>query len=113
MSTQTESERLEMQLFGVTTGRWPATFTDGMIKAMLAAGDGISDLVFSPGRPPQVEKHGELTGVEFADVPLLEPEHTARVARELIQGNELSLRTLKDSGAADRRPVAARCDARR
>jgi twitching motility protein PilT len=101
MSTQTESERLELQLFGVTTGHWPATFTDAMIKTMLAAGEGISDLVFSPGRPPQVEKFGELTGVEVADLPLLEPEHTARVARELIRGNEHALRTLKESGAVD------------
>jgi len=101
MSTQTESERLELQLFGVTSGRWPATFTDGMIKTMLAAGEGISDLVFSPGRPPQVEKHGELTAVEIADVPVLEPDHTARVARELVNGNEHSLRTLNETGAAD------------
>jgi twitching motility protein PilT len=68
---------------------------------MLAAGEGISDLIFSPGRPPQVEQHGELTGVEVADVPTLETEHTARVALELIGGNEHALRTLKDSGACD------------
>jgi len=102
MSTTTsESERLELQLFGVTSGHWPATFTDGMIKTMLGAGEGVSDLVFSPGRPAQVEKHGELAGVEIADVPMLEPEHTARVARELIGGNEHALRTLKENGACD------------
>jgi twitching motility protein PilT len=97
----TESERLELQLFGVTTSQGPATFTDAMIKAMLGAGEGVSDLVFSPGRPAQVEKHGELTGVDIADVPMLEPEHTARVARELIGGNEHALRTLKENGACD------------
>jgi twitching motility protein PilT len=102
MSTTTsESERLELQLFGVTSGHWPATFTDGMIKTMLDAGEGVSDLVFSPGRPPQVEKHGELTGVEIADVPMLDAEHTGRVARELIGGNEHALRTLKENGACD------------
>jgi twitching motility protein PilT len=102
MSTATsESERLELQLFGVTSGHCPATFTDGMIKTMLDAGEGVSDLVFSPGRPAQVEKHGELAGVEIADVPMLEPEHTARVARELIGGNEHALRTLKENGACD------------
>jgi twitching motility protein PilT len=100
-ATATESERLELQLFGVTTDQRPATFTDGMIKAMLGAGEGVSDLVFSPGRPAQVEKHGELTGVDIADVPMLEAEHTARVARELIGGNEHALRTLKENGACD------------
>jgi twitching motility protein PilT len=100
-ATATESERLELQLFGVTTGQGPAAFTDGMIKTMLGAGEGVSDLVFSPGRPAQVEKHGELTGVDIADVPMLEAEHTARVARELIGGNEHALRTLKENGACD------------
>ena len=103
MTTTTTSgaERLELQIFGVTSGRWPSTFTDGLIKTMLAAGEGVSDLVFSPGRPPQVEKHGELTGVAVDEVTLLDPEHTARVARELIGGNEHALRTLKDNGACD------------
>jgi twitching motility protein PilT len=100
-ATATESERLELQLFGVTTSQGPATFTDGMIKTMLGAGEGVSDLVFSPGRPAQVEKHGELTGVDIADVPMLEAEHTARVARELVGGNEHALRTLKENGACD------------
>jgi twitching motility protein PilT len=100
-ATATESERLELQLFGVTTRQGPAAFTDGMIKTMLGAGEGVSDLVFSPGRPAQVEKHGELTGVDIADVPMLEAEHTARVARELIGGNEHALRTLKENGACD------------
>ena len=100
-ATATESERLELQLFGVMTDQRAATFTDGMIKTMLGAGEGVSDLVFSPGRPAQVEKHGELTGVDIADVQMLEAEHTARVARELIGGNEHALRTLKENGACD------------
>ena len=51
-----------------------------MILAMVGAGEGISDLIFSPGRPPQVEQHGELTAVSIPDITVLEPEHTARVA---------------------------------
>ena len=73
-----------------------------MIKTMLGAGEGVSDLVFSPGRPAQVEKHGELDRRRHRrDVPMLEAEHTARVARELIGGNEHALRTLKENGACD------------
>ena len=30
---------------------------------MLDVGTGISDLIFSPGRPPQVERYGELVAV--------------------------------------------------
>ena len=32
--------------------------TAGLINGMLDSGKGISDLIFSPGRPPQVEQHG-------------------------------------------------------
>jgi twitching motility protein PilT len=72
-----------------------------MILAMLDAGEGISDLVFSPGRPPQVELHGELIGVPILQVPVLQPDHTARVARELIGGYEQALRALKEEGSCD------------
>ena len=96
-----DTERLELQLFGPPPAASSSTFTDAMIQAMLAAGEGISDLVFSPGRPPQVEQHGELMGVDIPDVPLLEPAHTARIARELIGGSEHALRTLKENGACD------------
>ena len=68
---------------------------------MLDSGKGISDLIFSPGRPPQVEKHGELIAVAFPDLPMLRADDTARVARDLIGGNEHALRTLKEQGACD------------
>ena len=42
--------------------------------AMLDSGRGISDLVFSPGRPPQVEKQGHLTAVAIPQLPLLKPQ---------------------------------------
>jgi twitching motility protein PilT len=72
-----------------------------MIMAMLDSGEGISDLIFSPGRPPQVERHGHLAPVEIPQVPVLEPEHTARIARELIAGNGQALLTLNEHGACD------------
>jgi twitching motility protein PilT len=72
-----------------------------LIGAMLASGKGISDLVFSPGRPPQVEKQGHLVAVSVPQMPLLRAEDTARIAGELLRGNETALRTLKEQGAAD------------
>ena len=68
---------------------------------MLDSGKGISDLVFSPGRAPQVEKQGHLTPVLVPGLPMLRPEDTARIAGELIRGNETALKTLKDQGACD------------
>src|SRR3979490_1763730 len=75
--------------------------TPALIMAMLESGQGISDLIFSPGRPPQVEQHGELVPVAVPAVPVLRPDDTARVARDLIGANEQALRTLKDEGACD------------
>src|SRR6185437_1277877 len=89
------SKALEAILFGAAAAGPAKIGTPALLAAMLAAGDGISDLVFSPGRPPQVEQHGELEPVAVPEVPVLLPEDTARVARELIGGNELTLQTLK------------------
>src|SRR4029450_1105816 len=55
----------------------------------------------SPGRPPQVEKQGQLTPVPFQQLSILRPDDTARIAGELLRGNETALRTLKEQGACD------------
>jgi twitching motility protein PilT len=75
--------------------------TPALIRALLDSGSGISDLVFSPSRPPQVEQHGELVSVSIPELPLLRPEDTSRIAADLIAGNEQALRTLKDEGSCD------------
>ena len=92
---------LETSLFGTASGDASGKFAAAMIMAMLDSGEGISDLIFSPGRPPQVERHGHLTAVQIPQVPELEPEHTARIARELIAGNGQALLTLHEHGACD------------
>jgi twitching motility protein PilT len=87
-------------LFGATPGS-PAVPTPALITAMLDSGKGISDLIFSPHRPPQVEQSGELVAVAVPELPMLRPDDTAHVARDLIGGNLQALRTLKDQGACD------------
>jgi twitching motility protein PilT len=80
----------------------PAVFsTPVVIGAMLDAGTGVSDLVFSPGRPPQVEKHGELTRVAVKELPVLRVSDTVRLARDIVGDNKIALRALKEQGAAD------------
>jgi twitching motility protein PilT len=91
----------DVLLFG-SPGSAPASLsTPAVIAAMLDSGDGISDLIFSPGRPPQVEKLGELTPVAIPDLPVLRPEDTARVARDLIAGNAHARQALEQQGACD------------
>jgi twitching motility protein PilT len=91
---------LERALFGAAA-EGTSKLGPAMILAMLDAGDGISDLIFSPGRPSQIERHGNLIGVQVPGIAVLHPEHTARVACELIGGNEQALRALKEQGACD------------
>jgi twitching motility protein PilT len=86
-------------LFGTSDAR--AIATPVLIQQMLDSGDGISDLVFSPGRPPQVERYGELVTVPIAELPSLRPEDTAGIARDLIHDHETYLRTLLDTGSSD------------
>ena len=90
---------LNATLFGTSEVR--AVPTDTIIKSMLDVGAGISDLIFSPGRPPQVERYGELVEVKVDGLATLRNEDTAAIASDLIRGNEVVLRTLKDSGSTD------------
>ena len=98
LSTTAQYERF---LLGDALDAAPAVTTPTIIDAMLASGKGISDLIFSPARPPQVEQHGELTPVEIAGLSPLQPADISRIARDLIGGNNQALRTLTEQGACD------------
>ena len=91
----------DLQNFNPATTSTDAVSTSALIGAMLDSGKGISDLIFSPGRPPQVEKHGELTPVAIPQVPVLEAEDTARIARDLVGDNETALKALREEGSCD------------
>jgi twitching motility protein PilT len=90
---------LDSALFGSNPA--PAIATTTLIQHLLDSGDGISDLVFSPGRPPQVERFGVLIPVPIEPLALLKPADTAAIARDLIKDNLTVLRSLRDSGACD------------
>ncbi|HTI38901.1 MAG TPA: PilT/PilU family type 4a pilus ATPase [Vicinamibacterales bacterium] len=95
------SASFEAQLFGERSAQASGVATDDLIHAMLDIGTGVSDLIFSPGRPPQVERHGELTPVPVPGCASMRAPDTLQVARDLIGGNEHALQTLRDQGACD------------
>ena len=101
MATASTDISLETQLFGPPPAQPPTIATDALIHAMLDSGAGISDLIFSPGRPPQVERHGELQVVPIPECSPLHATDTAQVARDLIGGNAHALALLKEQGACD------------
>jgi len=72
-----------------------------ILRTMLAVSDKVSDLIFSPGRPPQVELIGKLTPVAVAGLERLLPQHTTAIGKLLIGQNELALRSLEQTGSAD------------
>jgi twitching motility protein PilT len=72
-----------------------------LITAMIDAGPGVSDLVFSPGRPPQVEMSGKLVPVSHPGADMLLPDDTMKIAGELLRGNKHAIDSLKDQGACD------------
>jgi len=101
VNTLIDPQALEGTLFGPIPAGIPERFTQALIMRVLDAGDGISDLLFSPGRPPQVERHGQLVPVAILGLAMLLPVHTAHIARELIGGNQNALVMLREQGACD------------
>ena len=80
----------------------PATIaTPALITAMLGAASNTSDLIFSPGRAPQVEVNGQLMQLKIPGVGMLTPEDTARIAGDLIGRNNQAVQKLKELGSCD------------
>jgi twitching motility protein PilT len=92
---------LEAILFGKATPQTPLIDVPALVQTMLRSGTGISDLIFSPSRPPQVEAHGELKAVMTPELPMLGPDDTGEVARALIARNTQAMRMLSEHGACD------------
>src|SRR5580692_5235032 len=75
--------------------------TANIIASMLQAAPKTSDLIFSPGRAPQVELHGQLMQLKIKGVGVLSSEDTARIAADLIGRNSFAVQKLKDEGSCD------------
>ncbi len=75
---------------------------DTVLTDMLKAGEGVSDLLFVVGRPPQVEVYGKLRGVDVPGfMPVLQPQHTQAIATKLMGENERLKSELKNNGSCD------------
>ena len=72
-----------------------------ILGAMLRAAKNVSDLIFSPGRFPQVEQGGQLVPVNIHGVPMLTAEDTARIAAHLIGTNKQAMEKLRSEGSCD------------
>ena len=90
MTTQTDSKP------AVTT-----VPTAQLIAAMLKGRENVSDLIFSPGRAPQIESSGQLVELKFQGLERLTPEHTRQIANELMGSLSFAREKLEKEGATD------------
>jgi twitching motility protein PilT len=72
-----------------------------LIAAMIRAAKNTSDLIFSPGRLPQVDVNGQLMQLKIPGAGILTPEDTARIAADLIGRNTNAVEKLKNEGSCD------------
>jgi len=79
----------------------PVQSFHNVLQHMLAAGEKVSDLIFSPGRPPQVELSGDLEGVLIGGLEKLLPQHIKAFAEIMLTGNEQGLEAFEKKGSAD------------
>src|SRR6195256_4801385 len=73
--------------------------TPALLAAMLRTSPKISDLFFSPGKPPLVEISGKLATAGATRV--LTNDDTRRIASELIGSNQDAIDNLKQLGSCD------------
>jgi twitching motility protein PilT len=79
----------------------PKVSTASIVATMLQVSKQVSDLIFSPGRPPQVELNGQLKEVNISGVGRLLPDATRRIAADLIGKNDLVAGKLEKEGSTD------------
>jgi twitching motility protein PilT len=75
--------------------------TPALLGGMLRAAEKISDLIFSPGRPPQVQVYGQMIPVQVPGLSFLSADDTRRIAADLIGDNKQAITTLREHGACD------------
>lgn len=68
---------------------------------MLKSNSHVSDLIFSPGRAPQVEVNGQLIELKYKGLECLTPQDTKYIAGEIIGKNDTAVSKLEQDGSAD------------
>ena len=75
--------------------------TAQLITAMLKSNGQASDLIFSPGRAPQIEVSGQLVELKYKGLECLSAADTKSIAYDIMGENEHPLRKLDQDGSAD------------
>jgi len=68
---------------------------------MLKSSPHVSDLIFSPGRAPQIEVSGQLVELKYKGLECLTSQDTLSIANDIMGKNETPIRKLEQEGSAD------------
>ncbi len=88
----------------VPPAKRPFATIEGLNRVLLALvgiSDKVSDIIFSPGKPPQVELNSQLRAARIPGHDLLTADDTADLARLLTAGNPVASESLAQRGSAD------------
>ncbi|MGH9401491.1 MAG: type IV pilus twitching motility protein PilT [Terriglobia bacterium] len=72
-----------------------------ILRALLSTHERVSDIIFSPGRYPQVEVSGQLVQVRLPGVNPLTHQDTQRLAAEIIGAHTQARQMLESEGSCD------------
>jgi len=75
--------------------------TAQLVTAMLKSSPHVSDLIFSPGRAPQIEVSGQLMELKYKGLECLSSQDTLSIANDIMGKNETPARKLEQDGSAD------------
>jgi len=89
---------VELEKFASSSGSVPTTV---LLGAMLRASGQVSDLIFSPGRPAQIEVLGQLIPVQIPGMQAMSADDTRRLAADLIGSNKQAITLLREQGSCD------------
>jgi twitching motility protein PilT len=68
---------------------------------MVKAHTGVSDIIFSPGRAPQIEVSGQLVELKYKGLECLTSEDTLTIAHDIMGKNETPRKKFEEEGSAD------------
>src|SRR5438876_10823156 len=72
-----------------------------LVTAMLKASPHVSDLIFSPGRAPQIEVGGQLVELKYKELECLTSQDTSLIGSDIMGKNETPIRKLEQEGSGD------------
>ena len=77
----------------------PVQPTEKLLAKLMNLSSDVGELFLSPMQPPAVYRNGRLIPVPSPELPVLAPEHTMRIALDLIGERPAVLARLKEEGS--------------